>query len=32
MSGARDAVAARWRDPIRIWSLQEIPETRRTVA
>jgi len=35
MSGARaaaDAVAARLRDPIRIWSLQEIHERRKTVA
>jgi carbamoyl-phosphate synthase large subunit len=35
MSGARaavDAVAARQRDPIRVWSLQEIHEARRTVA
>jgi len=35
MSGARaaaDAVAARVRDPIRVWSLQEIHEARRTIA
>jgi len=35
MSGARaaaDAVAARLRDPIRVWSLQEIHEARKTVA
>jgi len=35
MSGARaaaDAVAARLRDPIRVWSLQEIHEPRKTVA
>jgi carbamoyl-phosphate synthase large subunit len=35
MSGARaavDAIAARKRDPIRVWSLQEIHETKRTVA
>ena len=35
MSGARaaaDAVAARLRDPIRVWSLQEIHETKKTVA
>ncbi|MDE3166037.1 MAG: carbamoyl-phosphate synthase large subunit, partial [Acidobacteriota bacterium] len=35
MSGARaaaDAVAARLRDPIRVWSLQEIHEPKTTVA
>ncbi|HEY7391560.1 MAG TPA: carbamoyl-phosphate synthase large subunit [Bryobacteraceae bacterium] len=35
MSGARaavDAIAARKRDPIRVWSLQEIHETKGTVA
>jgi carbamoyl-phosphate synthase large subunit len=35
MSGARaaaDAVAARLRDPIRVWSLQEIHAARKTVA
>jgi len=35
MSGARaaaDAVAARLRDPIRVWSLQEIHESKSTVA
>jgi carbamoyl-phosphate synthase large subunit len=35
MSGARaaaDAVAARLRDPIRVWSLQEIHEAKKTVA
>ena len=35
MSGARaaaDAVAARRRDPIRVWSLQEIHERKKTVA
>jgi carbamoyl-phosphate synthase large subunit len=35
MSGARaaaDAVAARRRDPIRVWSLQEIHEPKKTVA
>ncbi|HEY2017279.1 MAG TPA: ATP-grasp domain-containing protein, partial [Bryobacteraceae bacterium] len=35
MSGARaaaDAVAARLRDPIRVWSLQEIHESKKTVA
>ncbi|MBV9505736.1 MAG: carbamoyl-phosphate synthase large subunit, partial [Acidobacteriia bacterium] len=35
MSGARaavDAVAARKRDPIRVWSLQEIHEARKTAA
>jgi len=35
MSGARaaaDAVAARLRDPIRVWSLQEIHEGKKTVA
>ena len=35
MSGARaavDAIAARQRDPIRVWSLQEIHETKGTVA
>ena len=35
MSGARaaaDAVAARRRDPIRVWSLQEIHERKSTVA
>ncbi|HUI56462.1 MAG TPA: carbamoyl-phosphate synthase large subunit [Bryobacteraceae bacterium] len=35
MSGARaaaDAVAARLRDPIRVWSLQEIHEQKKTVA
>ena len=35
MSGARaaaDAVAAKLRDPIRVWSLQEIHETKSTVA
>ncbi len=35
MSGARaaaDAVAAKLRDPIRVWSLQEIHESRKTVA
>jgi carbamoyl-phosphate synthase large subunit len=35
MSGARaaaDAVAACRRDPIRVWSLQEIHEARKTVA
>ncbi len=35
MSGARaavDAVAARRRDPIRVWSLQEIHEAKKTVA
>ena len=35
MSGARaaaDAVAAKLRDPIRVWSLQEIHEPRKTVA
>jgi len=35
MSGARaaaDAAAARRRDPIRVWSLQEIHEPRKTVA
>ncbi len=35
MSGARaaaDAVAARLRDPIRVWSLQEIHEAKTTVA
>jgi carbamoyl-phosphate synthase large subunit len=35
MSGARaaaDAVAARLRDPIRVWSLQEIHESKETVA
>ena len=34
MSGARaaaDAVAARLRDPIRVWSLQEIHEAKKTV-
>jgi carbamoyl-phosphate synthase large subunit len=34
MSGARaaaDAVAARFRDPIRVWSLQEIHEAKKTV-
>ncbi|HLK49512.1 MAG TPA: carbamoyl-phosphate synthase large subunit [Bryobacteraceae bacterium] len=34
MSGARaaaDAVAARRRDPIRVWSLQEIHEAKKTV-
>jgi carbamoyl-phosphate synthase large subunit len=34
MSGARaaaDAVAARLRDPIRVWSLQEIHEQKKTV-
>ena len=35
MAGARaaaDAVAARRRDPIRVWSLQEIHEAKKTVA
>ncbi|HJT86864.1 MAG TPA: ATP-grasp domain-containing protein, partial [Bryobacteraceae bacterium] len=35
MSGARaaaDAVAARRRDPVRVWSLQEIHEAKKTVA
>jgi carbamoyl-phosphate synthase large subunit len=35
MSGARaaaDAVAARLRDPIRVWSLQEIHESKRALA
>jgi carbamoyl-phosphate synthase large subunit len=35
MSGARaaaDAVAARLRDPIRVWSLQEIHEAKKTTA
>jgi carbamoyl-phosphate synthase large subunit len=35
MSGARaaaDAVTARLRDPIRVWSLQEIHDARKTVA
>src|SRR5579872_4360792 len=35
MSGARaaaDAVAAKLRDPIRVWSLQEIHEAKKTVA
>jgi len=35
MSGARaaaEAVAARLRDPVRVWSLQEIHEARKTVA
>jgi carbamoyl-phosphate synthase large subunit len=35
MSGARaavDAISARKRDPIRVWSLQEIHETKGTVA
>jgi carbamoyl-phosphate synthase large subunit len=35
MSGARaaaDAVAAKLRDPIRVWSLQEIHEAKNTVA
>jgi len=35
MSGARaaaDAIAALGRDPIRVWSLQEIHEAKRTVA
>jgi carbamoyl-phosphate synthase large subunit len=35
MSGAKaaaDAVAARLRDPIRVWSLQEIHEAKKTVA
>ncbi|HUB34577.1 MAG TPA: hypothetical protein VMA31_16180, partial [Bryobacteraceae bacterium] len=35
MSGARaavEAVAARLRDPIRVWNLQEIHEAKRTVA
>ena len=35
MSGARaaaEAVAARQRDPIRVWSLQEIHETKKTTA
>jgi carbamoyl-phosphate synthase large subunit len=35
MSGARaavDAVAARLRDPIRVWSLQEIHESKKTTA
>jgi carbamoyl-phosphate synthase large subunit len=35
MSGARaaaEAVAARHRDPIRVWSLQEIHERKKTVA
>jgi carbamoyl-phosphate synthase large subunit len=35
MSGARaaaDAVAARLRDPIRVWSLQEIHQSKETVA
>jgi carbamoyl-phosphate synthase large subunit len=35
MSGARaaaDAIAARQRDPIRVWSLQEIHEAKKTVA
>ena len=35
MSGARaaaDAVAAKLRDPIRVWSLQEIHESKSTVA
>jgi carbamoyl-phosphate synthase large subunit len=35
MSGARaavDAVAARLRDPIRVWSLQEVHEHKKTVA
>jgi carbamoyl-phosphate synthase large subunit len=35
MSGARaavDAVAARQRDPIRVWNLQEIHEAKKTVA
>ena len=35
MSGARagaDAVAARLRDPIRVWSLQEIHENKTTLA
>jgi len=35
MSGARaaaDAVAAKLRDPIRVWSLQEIHEQKKTVA
>ena len=35
MSGARaaaDAVAARLRDPIRVWSLQDIHESKKTVA
>ena len=34
MSGARaaaEAVAARLRDPIRVWSLQEIHESRNRV-
>src|SRR5512142_1310762 len=35
MSGARaavEAVAAKLRDPVRVWSLQEIHEARKTVA
>jgi carbamoyl-phosphate synthase large subunit len=35
MSGARaaaDAIAAQRRDPIRVWSLQEIHEPKKTVA
>ena len=35
MSGARaavDAVAAKQRDPIRVWSLQEIHEAKKTTA
>jgi carbamoyl-phosphate synthase large subunit len=35
MSGARaaaDAVAAKLRDPIRVWSLQEIHEQKKTTA
>ncbi len=35
MSGARaaaDAVAAKLRDPIRVWSLQEIHEPKKTLA
>ncbi len=35
MSGARaaaEAVAARRRDPIRVWSLQEIHASKETVA